>query len=33
VPKGYAYFSLAFSVMVEMLNLRVRRNRARQPEP
>jgi len=25
VPKGYVYFSLAFSVGVEMLNLRVRR--------
>ena len=25
VPKGYVYFSLAFSVLVEMLNLRVRR--------
>ena len=24
VPKGYVYFSLAFSVLVEMLNLRVR---------
>ena len=35
VPKGYVYFSLAFSVLVEMLNLRVRarRARAREPEP
>ena len=33
VPKGYVYFSLAFSVLVEMLNLRVRsRHRAREPE-
>lgn len=33
VPKGYVYFSLAFSVMVEMLNLRVRRkHRERRPE-
>jgi len=32
VPKGYVYFSLAFSVLVEMLNLRVRR-RQRQREP
>jgi predicted tellurium resistance membrane protein TerC len=37
VPKGYVYFSLAFSVLVEMLNLRVRgkgkRHSAREPEP
>jgi predicted tellurium resistance membrane protein TerC len=26
VPKGYIYFAMAFSVIVEMLNLRVRRN-------
>ncbi len=26
VPKGYIYFAMAFSVCVEMLNLRVRRN-------
>jgi predicted tellurium resistance membrane protein TerC len=26
VPKGYIYFAMAFSVAVEMLNLRVRRN-------
>lgn len=25
VPKGYIYFSMAFSVMVEMLNMRMRR--------
>jgi predicted tellurium resistance membrane protein TerC len=25
VPKGYVYFAMAFSVTVEMLNLRVRR--------
>jgi len=25
IPKGYIYFSMAFSVMVEMLNLRLRR--------
>ena len=29
IPKGYIYFAMAFSVVVEMLNLRVRR--ARQP--
>jgi len=28
VPKGYIYFAMAFSVAVEMLNLRVRRGRA-----
>jgi predicted tellurium resistance membrane protein TerC len=30
VPKGYVYFAMAFSVIVEMLNLRLRRRR-RQP--
>ena len=30
VPKGYIYFGMAFSVVVEMLNLRMRR-RARRP--
>jgi predicted tellurium resistance membrane protein TerC len=30
VPKGYIYFAMAFSVCVEMLNLRLRR-RAAQP--
>jgi len=28
IPKGYIYFAMAFSVMVEMLNLRLRRKRA-----
>ncbi len=28
VPKGYIYFSMAFSVTVEMLNIRMRRRRA-----
>ena len=28
VPKGYIYFAMAFSVAVEMLNIRVRRKRA-----
>jgi predicted tellurium resistance membrane protein TerC len=27
VPKGYVYFAMAFSVMVELLNMRVRRAR------
>jgi predicted tellurium resistance membrane protein TerC len=25
IPKGYIYFAMAFSVVVEMLNLRIRR--------
>lgn len=29
VPKGYIYFSMAFSVAVEMLNLRLRRKRGK----
>ena len=28
IPKGYIYFAMAFSVMVEMLNLRLRRHGA-----
>jgi len=32
IPRGYIYFAMAFSVFVEMLNLRIRRHRAR-PEP
>jgi predicted tellurium resistance membrane protein TerC len=28
VPKGYVYFAMAFSVLVEMLNMRMRRKRA-----
>ena len=31
VPKGYIYFAMAFSVIVEMLNLRMRRNQGREP--
>jgi predicted tellurium resistance membrane protein TerC len=27
IPKGYIYFAMAFSVMVEMLNLRARRTK------
>jgi predicted tellurium resistance membrane protein TerC len=26
IPKGYIYFAMAFSVFVEMLNLRIRRH-------
>jgi predicted tellurium resistance membrane protein TerC len=29
IPKGYVYFSLAFSILVEALNFRARRRRAR----
>ncbi len=32
VPKGYVYFAMAFSVMVEMLNLRLRKRTARPVE-
>jgi predicted tellurium resistance membrane protein TerC len=28
IPKGYIYFAMAFSVTVEMLNIRIRRGRA-----
>ena len=31
VPKGYIYFAMAFSIAVEMLNLRARRKSATQP--
>lgn len=33
VPKGYIYFAMAFSVAVEMLNLRARKRAARAVEP
>jgi predicted tellurium resistance membrane protein TerC len=33
IPKGYIYFSMAFSVGVEMLNLRLRRGRPVQLHP
>jgi predicted tellurium resistance membrane protein TerC len=28
IPKGYIYFAMAFSVMVEFLNLKARRKKA-----
>jgi len=31
VPKGYVYFAMAFSVCVEMLNIRLRKRRAAEP--
>ena len=33
VPKGYIYFAMAFSVAVEMLNIKVRARMARRAEP
>ena len=33
VPKGYVYFAMAFSVLVETLNLFMRRNAARRHVP
>ena len=33
VPKGYIYFAMAFSVAVEILNLRMRARMARRTEP
>jgi len=33
VPKGYIYFAMAFSMAVEMLNLRLRSKQARRGEP
>jgi len=32
VPKGYIYFAMAFSLGVEMLNLRMRKRRHRAPQ-
>jgi predicted tellurium resistance membrane protein TerC len=29
IPKGYVYFAMAFSVAVEMLNIRMRSKNAR----
>ncbi|MEW6444754.1 MAG: TerC family protein [Pseudomonadota bacterium] len=31
VPKGYVYFAMAFSVMVEMLNIRMRKSMKQEP--
>ncbi|MBM4194302.1 MAG: TerC family protein [Gemmatimonadetes bacterium] len=33
VPKGYIYFAMAFSVTVEMLNIRVRRAKGKKTRP
>jgi len=32
IPKGYIYFAMGFSILVEVLNMRVRRRRV-QAEP
>jgi predicted tellurium resistance membrane protein TerC len=29
IPKGYIYFAMAFSVVVELLNMRLRRRQAK----
>ena len=29
IPKGYIYFAMAFSLLVEMLNIRMRKKRAK----
>ena len=31
IPKGYIYFAMAFSVIVEMLNLRIRKRKKEKP--
>jgi len=33
VPKGYIYFAMGFSVLVELLNIRVRRRREARSHP
>jgi predicted tellurium resistance membrane protein TerC len=33
IPKGYIYFAMAFSVAVEMLNLKMRSKQKKAPEP
>lgn len=33
VPKGYIYFAMAFSVAVEMLNLKLRKRKVKKAEP
>jgi predicted tellurium resistance membrane protein TerC len=33
VPKGYIYFAMAFSVAVEMLNIRMRKKKRTAPKP
>lgn len=33
VPKGYLYFAIAFSLSVEVLNIRMQKKRVQQPQP
>ena len=33
VPKGYIYFAMAFSIVVEVLNLKARKSREKKPKP
>jgi predicted tellurium resistance membrane protein TerC len=33
IPKGYLYFAMAFAVLVELINMRVRRRLEEQPRP
>jgi predicted tellurium resistance membrane protein TerC len=33
IPRGYIYFAMAFSVAVELLNIRLRARLARRVEP
>ena len=33
IPKGYLYFAMAFAVLVELINMRVRRRLDEQPRP
>ncbi|HEY6640588.1 TerC family protein [Povalibacter sp.] len=33
IPKGYVYFAMAFSVAVEMLNIRIRKKQPVDPDP
>jgi predicted tellurium resistance membrane protein TerC len=33
IPKGYVYFAMAFSVLVEMLNLRAAASKKKHVEP
>jgi predicted tellurium resistance membrane protein TerC len=33
VPKGYIYFAMGFSILVELLNIRVRRRREARSAP
>lgn len=33
IPKGYIYFAVAFSLLIEMINIRIRRMRKKKPKP